>query len=424
LAEWYLTFCLFIPLFEGKFYNFFSNMAESRSFILFRLTPWNLVPTELYFVGPGFFLGLLIYLMARRPDRVQVRGQMLLYIYWIILAIGVLHGLTRGTQAWLGDFRSFLLPSLVTFWAVVLADVARIDVVFNRLIRVAAVLALVHAAGAGLMYAHGGYQDETSLLSIEWRGCYVLLFYYCLAFARTVGSDRKTPVSLICLALGLVVPLYKPVLATFVATNFILFVLAMRSGRRFGNTRIGSVLLTLFLVGGVGAVALNFAMSLGRGYGKEQLLNRIFKYNQSYADRDVSGGRVGMWMHCLEEFAGSPAIGVGLGARFVVARTDKIMTIPIHNLYIQLLYQTGLVGFVPLAIIAVIWLARAYGTLAWEEERSRYWPRLGCFAFVLSVLLSSCYGDSLGVRAIAYTFWFAIAIETWAHSRVLAEQGR
>lgn len=424
LAEWYLTVCMLIPLIEAKFSPLVEYLVTSRTLFIFRLTPYNLPPTDLYFLSVGFGIGLLILLMGRRDERVPIRGFMLYFFYWCALGCGVLVGLVQGSIGWLGDFRNLLLPSIVLPWLVVLVEHVRIQVVLNRMIRIAAVLAALHAFGGGLYFVRGGYMPENSPLAADWRGCYVLLFYYCLAFARTVGSDQKTPLSLICLALGMIVPLFKPVLATFFATNIILLALAMHTGRRFGNVKIGGILLTLALVVGIGFAGMSVAFSLGQGLGKEKLLNKIFKYKASYSERDVTGGRLGIWTGALEDFASNPVFGTGLGGRIVHVVEGKIIVVPIHNLYVQLLSQTGLVGFVTLSCVAIVWLLRSYGTLSWEPTRDRYWPRLGALSFILGILFSAGYGDSFAPRPIAYSFWIAVALETWSHCRTLSEQGR
>ncbi|MCB9849348.1 MAG: hypothetical protein H6817_01435 [Phycisphaerales bacterium] len=423
-AEWYLVFCMFIPIFEGKFNDAIDLMVSTRSLIIFRLTPYNLVPTELFFCGIGFFIGMIIWLTGRRPENPPVRGVYSLFVYCVVIAVWVVYGFLQGRSSWLTDARSFLVPVAVVPWVATLAHRIRVDVVYARLIRLGAVLAVLNAIGGALFFVRAGFVPEGSWLAASFRGEYVLLFCYLMAFARTIGSSKKTPLSLIALAMGLLMPLHKPVLFAFMIANVALVVLALKTGRRFGNVKIGGTLLTIVLLGGVGLVGVGGALSLGRGFGKEYLLNRIFKYNQSMRDRDVSGGRIGMWTECLERWVDNPIIGRGMGDRLTIKKTKGIAILPIHNLYIQLLMQMGIVGLLPIIAVAVIWLTRSLGTLSWETSLERYWPRLGAAAYILTILAGSSVGDVLAIKCIAILSWMVVAIESVAYSRVMWENNR
>ena len=199
----------------------------------------------------------------------------------------------------------------------------------------------------------------------------------------------------------------------------IILFLAGRSGRTLGSLRKGKTVLVLLLLIAACGIFGKIILGVGQGAGKEYLLTRMFKYNEPAYERDVSGRRFGMWKHCLGQWASHPAIGVGLGARLTYDTGKKIIAVPIHNLYVQTLAQTGTVGFAIVMVAGGAWLLRATRTLKRETSPTRFWPRLAMVSYACLILWASLYGDVLPARCVGFTFWLLVGLETTAHSQLL-----
>jgi len=117
---------------------------------------------------------------------------------------------------------------------------------------------------------------------------------------------------------------------------------------------------------------------------------------------EASGsGRITLLRVALELFARNPIIGLGEGVFMLHSPGGKV----VHNAYVSVLVETGLLGFIPLAII--IWLAfrrlvRKHSNIPPEVE---YW-RPFLLAAMVAVFLQNNLNDFLFDR----TFWFLIAI--------------
>ncbi|MGH2630443.1 MAG: O-antigen ligase family protein [Actinomycetota bacterium] len=116
------------------------------------------------------------------------------------------------------------------------------------------------------------------------------------------------------------------------------------------------------------------------------------------------GGRGATWLESLEALASRPVIGVGLDAHRAAIATGK----EAHNIYVSVLTETGIVGFLLFAgVLASIW-ARIRRLSGW---RRRYW-----FA-QLAVLaiggMSLSLEDSKSVWIFAALAVSSAALEDW-----------
>ncbi len=140
-------------------------------------------------------------------------------------------------------------------------------------------------------------------------------------------------------------------------------VLLIRRGnvsRRDIGARIGAMTLTLILLvaavfavdpeGVGGDLDLQFAFRLSQGWDLLADITGLFERSDStaFADRfDVSEQRADVWPEYLDMFKKHPILGVGLGVGW---ETETIRQEP-HNLVLELLAETGLVGGVAFSIL-------------------------------------------------------------------------
>jgi len=106
----------------------------------------------------------------------------------------------------------------------------------------------------------------------------------------------------------------------------------------------------------------------GQGLGR-LIVSRLETATEVEADRSITQ-RFMFWQGALEAFAERPVGGVGMGGGTVVAAENGYKDWFVHNVYIQLLYELGLVGFTLWTLVMGWWLARAFRpagrTLDWS----------------------------------------------------------
>lgn len=137
---------------------------------------------------------------------------------------------------------------------------------------------------------------------------------------------------------------------------------------------------------------------------------------QHFADRDESTtGRFSMWKTAVSTFVDHPIIGVGPNNSVVVdhiyIHPDRLdrrapMTHP-HNSYLQLLAETGLLGFLSYGLL--------YGYILlifYRQYRCKQKPwALGVFLSVIAIQFAGLTENFLfGVLAVKQSEWFIIGI--------------
>jgi len=425
VGEWYLTICLFFILVEGIFNEWLNTAISTRSMIIFQLTPWNLWPTEFYFMTIGLLIGAWFFFAGRRPWHAPTQGILIYLAMWFVYFGWGLYGAAVRHVGWLSDVRSYILPSLVAPWVATLAKDSRLDVVAGRYVKMAIPAAIFNTIISMLFFAGGATVDtERGEISSTWQAEYVLIFAYVLAFARSICSGKRATWTLLILGAGITAPLDKPALATFLFANVACLYYAVRLGIKWKKIRIGNSAIVLMALCLFGLIFGSLVLSLGGGAGKQYLLTRIFKYNVRASQRDVAGGRFRLWQYGFERFMERPLVGVGLGDRIVVESKGRLKTVPMHNLYVQTLSDTGLVGITIVSVAVFTWYFRASRAIRDEPEEGRFWPRLALFVFIVSMLFASAYGGVLGARCIAYLFWICVGLETGTHSQQVLRQNQ
>jgi len=417
-GEWYLVACFAFVMIEGVFYAFVDYVITNRTIFLARLTPYNLWPSVEFFYGLGLVIGLGIILTGRRWWHVPSQGRLAYLGVWFVFLGWGIWGAIRHNVAWFQDIRGFILPAVVVPWVTVLAQNVRYDVVFSRLLKVAVPLAVVNFILGVLFFARGANPDPNNVIQPSWRGEYVLILAYLIAFARSVTTGTRSTTALVLLAVGIAAPLHKPTLGTFVIANLFLVLLAMHTGRRQGTVRIGKAVLVIGLLVVVLGGLTQALFAVGKGATQDFLRRKILK--EGVPGGDVTGGRFDMWRQCLIDWSHSPLIGEGLGARLTHERDDRTIALPIHNIIIHLLKQTGLLGAVIVGLAVFTWVHRAVTSLKLEWLSVRFWPRLALTAYACAILFASLYGDAVTPSCVGFTFWMVIGMETAAHSQVLA----
>lgn len=430
VAEWYLTGCFAFLLIDAVFQGFIASYAGSDRYLIYRVTGYAIMPTEVYFLSIGMLIGLAIFLAGRGGlGRAPTLGLWGFVAYWGIHLIGAVIGWRRGNPFWYVDFRMLALTSIVAPWVAVLGQSVRLDVVCIRVIRIALPLAIINAARGYQFIVAGAHwtsrlREDRLALGLQITGDHALTLVYCLALSRCLARGGRGLWSVLILAAGVVLPLNKPCVAGFVIATILAVLIC---GRASITNRLVSLKRSTLSVMAVALVVLIIAaavLSLGGGAGADFLQKRFFKSHVDISKRDLSTGRIAAWRYGLNRWKSSPVVGQGLGTRVPSGSGLRRPWMVYHNQWLKLLIETGIVGFGIVTGAFVLWLRRAYRALKLESRMERFWPRIAFVAFVCTMGLNSMVGEPLESYTLGYVFWFVIALEAAAHTQVLRGTGR
>lgn len=115
--------------------------------------------------------------------------------------------------------------------------------------------------------------------------------------------------------------------------------------KKFGKTAIKLILGILLAVSAV-LIASNYV---------PELLNVIYRFQEGKMVGDVSSGRIRMWQYAMTLFKLNPILGIGWDAfKYVNYLTRSLEGLNCHNVYLQLLVETGIVGAIPFYLFFII----------------------------------------------------------------------
>jgi O-antigen ligase len=87
--------------------------------------------------------------------------------------------------------------------------------------------------------------------------------------------------------------------------------------------------------------------------------NKIIR-NFSKDKVDISSGRIIIWKYAIKIFKQNPVFGIGWENFSAKIPEYNIDTVKVHNNFIQLLCETGVIGFVLIALPMMMLLIRTY----------------------------------------------------------------
>ena len=264
---------------------------------------------------------------------------------------------------------------------------------------------------------------------------YILAFVIILLVNMLIMKDyekyRSNTGVIICILLvtGLAVVLVnrKSELIALVAACGILFFTNANYDKKSRKIR---VLFYIFLALSILAILTIFLYQnglLGR-YGDfiEIILSKIFEGDK----RDFSSGRIVLWKIALDLFKNSPVNGIGWGgfSDYVpsyakAGDVDGFGVRNVHNCYLQLLCETGIVGF-------TIIVGSLITILLVIKRRNDYIAKHSC-SYIARIVGMTCYGYQCFFLIVSFidpcmykvVFWFFYVISlimanwAWIQSR-------
>lgn len=251
-------------------------------------------------------------------------------------------------------------------------------------------------------------------------GDYLIMIGIAVFLSKDIATGKKDNLAklfiILCL-LGMLMEGRKGELLA--ATIVVVFVYFITGGhRRFKLNK--RALLTLFGI----IILLVFLLPYLNNNGFLYRFNVMFMRLKD-STGDFSTGRVGLWKVALEIFGNHPIFGVGWGgytnylSGHYISNIDKNMYTSVHNCFLQLLCETGIVGtcfiLAPYLIIMIKTLKHLYFLKA---EHFRNSVQAVCTIFSLS--LQMFFAIVFFIDPVFYNpfFWhaymIAVAVECYS----------
>jgi len=160
----------------------------------------------------------------------------------------------------------------------------------------------------------------------------------------------------------------------------------------------------------LGVIAF-FLLIYGFTIGFTPIIERFLKIG-------VSDGRLDLWQYGFAIFKGHP-LGIGLGntpdvlAVYRVADVSPLRQVYLHNDYLQLLVETGILGFIMIVSGGLIFLWKSIlriRRLTPQQDAFRFFIAIGALSGVISVMVHSFFDFNLQIPANCFYFVLLIGV--------------
>lgn len=373
------------------------NRADTFASLLILLYPCfkHLLPVTITL--PLFILGSAILVLRHfRPSALSLWSLALVPLAWLSIMGELITGSYNAD--YIVFFLGILLFSAIAAektWAFPFVSVLLLMCAIHAVATIA--FFLFPEVGESIISAtplsqYPGAWDYRSALtgSYSWNGMYIALgFVLCSAFA----SSRRgiaIPLSLLTILFGCALVLTTKrahLLFSIVSFVFVYFI----SNKARGIGKMGKFIL----IAGAAIVLFLIAASL------VPELSLVFERftNSVPGEGEFLSGRTDLWKHAWEEWVSSPIIGHGWGSyRFDwIDGGLPVTSVGAHNVPLQLLAETGLVGLVTASVPCILLLkslSKASSHLELMDARCRKLT-LAAVSFVTFFLLYSMCGNPL-----------------------------
>lgn len=361
-------------LFTYEIFLIFSLLLLSLG-DLFGSIPLDLGGFKLY--GADYFMALLIIVIIKisLTDRPKTKSPLtlLLWIY-IVFGLGSLltglfyqnHEINRA----IGDFRRFFYYPIAFFlgWNIISAkkDIIKLEKIINFvpiIIMAFATLRLI----TGQTWApeiHARPEDFRAMPYFDGIALIFIFSYFMALFFV------KKKLNLFQLVFAFLIPIFI-ILSGFrlLWGLFILSALLVLwfTFKQKGKRKYIRILVYLFLI--ILVSLLLFRMTGGKYYEmfETKIVDRIMRYEHS-SER----WRYPAWKSALNKFGSSPIVGTSLGDEPTFWAVNSAgqwikITRTLHNAFLEILYQTGIIGALLFLLILFKYSAFMYKNLKWVD---------------------------------------------------------
>lgn len=245
----------------------------------------------------------------------------------------------------------------------------------------------------------------------------VILSASCLMNGYTVFKSHKLLyLGLIIGVMGMLCVNRKGEILGLIIAVLLLYRLHIKRSNRTIKKKTKTLAVRIILVGTVAIVYLASKGYLLRFY---LFFNKIVR-NLTNDTVDMTSGRLVIWKYALRLYPQKPLLGIGWEQFRANVPALEIDTVKVHNNFIQVLLETGLIGLVLIMTPKIVLMILSYA------EMKKYYRRNGCnkivkVAYMLSVGLQVYYFilDFIDPSIYKMHFWpiYTIAIMSLIFAR-------
>lgn len=207
-----------------------------------------------------------------------------------------------------------------------------------------------------MIYNQGGVSGLTTHYSLN---AIYLSIGVLVAFSKYISTGKKKNLILMCLIFICLLITGKRGHSLFVFLSLLISYLIIKRNKFLNSFKI-------LFVTAISIFSIVILSSYIPGIGN--VLNRINEQSQT---GDISSGRYVFWTLALSMFPQHPIIGVGWDGFKYYYLSQTGIIINVHNVYIQLLYETGVVGFTVFMVIFNAFLLRIIKCANYKNQNTQ-----------------------------------------------------
>lgn len=227
--------------------------------------------------------------------------------------------------------------------------------------------------------------------------CLAALAFFCLSTPAVVKEGRSKFVLFLPCVLAIILMMLANSRSAYLAlVVFMLSLGLMWLLRRKGSIRVAALVLFIVAVSGVVLFTIVYPSLVGTELGAKLEL-----FSREFFNKNFFSGRQEVWAMLLQAIEGNELFGLGLG---MVPSDVYSTTFSAHNLYLQTILQSGIIGLIFVLAVLLLLLMRI--------SKANNWSACVGVAFVVALIVHECFEVSLTQNNIQYglMFWVIIAI--------------
>ncbi len=101
--------------------------------------------------------------------------------------------------------------------------------------------------------------------------------------------------------------------------------------------------------------------------GISRIVNSVIGYTSG---KDISSNRISIYSYAWELFIKNPVVGIGWGnfRNMTIGNITQAHTVEVHNIYLQLLCETGILGFIVVVFPMILFLIASFSAVGKVKE--------------------------------------------------------
>lgn len=174
----------------------------------------------------------------------------------------------------------------------------------------------------------GSYAGITGQTGVN---AFYITIFIAIVFCRLITTEKRKNLYLFFLAFGILALFLtgkRGALVINVVAMTVLFIIMIKLNKR----KLFSYLFISAIIFGISHYAVSNVPEA------KAVMDR-FTFNSESSDVDITNGREHLWRESIKRFKENPIIGTGANSAVSILRITS------HNIYIQLLFELGIVGF-------------------------------------------------------------------------------